>query len=107
VDLQLKANDSVLQHYRAALAFRKQHPALQKGNIKTYDAPEGVLAFTRELEGERLFCAFNMTDRSVIYDLPAGLEPKASGAPGIVAGPVSGSLSLGPFAAYIGVLAGA
>jgi alpha-glucosidase len=105
-DLQIKANDSVLQHYRATLAFRKQHPALQKGSIKTHDAPEGVLAFTRATAGETLFCAFNMTDKSIIYALPPGIEPRASGAPGIVSGPVGGSLSLGPFAAYIGVLAG-
>jgi alpha-glucosidase len=107
VDVQLKANDSVLQHYRAALAFRKQHPALQTGSIKTHDAPEGVLAFTRKADGEAMFCAFNMTDKPVVYDLPRGIEPKASGAPGIVADPVGGALSLGPFAAYIGVLAGA
>jgi len=106
-DLQLKANDSVLQHYKAALEFRRLHPALQKGDIATHDAPEGVLAFTRKSAGEALFCAFNMTDKSVIYDLPRGIDPKASGAPGIVAGPVGGSLSLGPFAAYIGILAGA
>ena len=105
-DLQINSNDSVLQHYKATLDFRKQHPALQKGDIQTHDAPEGVLAFTRKGGGETLFCAFNMTDKSVIYDLPPGIEPKASGAPGIVGGPVGGSLSLGPFAAYIGILAG-
>ncbi|HEY9009588.1 MAG TPA: alpha-glucosidase [Devosia sp.] len=103
-DLQLKANDSVLQHYKATLAFRRQHPALQKGGIEIHDAPDGVLAFTRAGEGEKLFCAFNMTDKAVVYELPAGIEPKASGAPGIVAGPTAGTLHLGPFAAFIGVL---
>ena len=107
VDVQINANDSVLHHYKATLEFRKQHPALQKGDIETHDAPDGVLAFTRKGGGEMLFCAFNMTDKSVIYDLPPGIDPKASGAPGIVSGPVGGSLSLGPFAAYIGILAGA
>ncbi len=105
-DLQIASNDSVLHHYRAMLSFRKQHPALQQGGIKTLDAPEGVLAFTRAAKGETLFCAFNMTDQPVIYALPEGMELRPSGAPGISEEPVGGSLSLGPFAAYIGTLAG-
>jgi alpha-glucosidase len=105
-DLQIASNDSVLHHYRAMLAFRKQHPALQQGSITTLDAPEGVLAFTRQAGGETLFCAFNMTDQPVVYTLPHGLELRPSGAPGISEEPVGGSLSLGPFAAYIGTSVG-
>ncbi len=47
VDRQVNDAGSVLSHYRAMLAFRKQHPALQRGTIETLDAPEGVLAFIR------------------------------------------------------------
>jgi alpha-glucosidase len=106
VDQQQKSNDSVLGHYRAMLEFRKQHEALAKGSIKTHDAPEGVLAFTRKADGETLFCAFNMSDQQVLYDLPAGLAPRSIGAPGTAGDPVGGTLSLGPFAAYIGALTG-
>jgi len=105
-DLQIASNDSVLHHYRTMLAYRRQHPALARGGIKTLDAPEGILAFTRSADGETMFCAFNMTDQPQIYALPAGMELRPSGAPSIVDGPVGGSLSLGPFAAYIGTLAG-
>ncbi|HZY50415.1 MAG TPA: alpha-amylase family glycosyl hydrolase, partial [Devosia sp.] len=39
VDRQEGDPRSVLQHYRDTLAFRKRHPALSKGTIKTLDAP--------------------------------------------------------------------
>jgi len=48
VDRQVADNGSVLSHYRAMLAFRRQHPALSGGRIKTLDAPETILAFIRE-----------------------------------------------------------
>ena len=50
---------SVLARYREVLAFRKRHPALRLGSIAFLDAPENVLAFVREADGERLLCAFN------------------------------------------------
>lgn len=104
VDVQVRANDSILAHYRAMLSFRKQHSALGKGDITLVDAPEGVLAFTRKDGGERLFCAFNMTEASVAYVLPKGIAPGPSGAPGSVAEPAGGTLSLPPFGGYIGIL---
>ncbi|HTJ58532.1 MAG TPA: alpha-glucosidase, partial [Devosiaceae bacterium] len=56
VDEQLKANNSVLEHYRAMLAFRKRHPALSKGSITLLDAPDGILAYTRQDDEEALLC---------------------------------------------------
>ncbi len=105
VDAQVADNNSVLSHYRAMLAFRKAHPALARGSIRTLDAPDGVLAFVRE-EGssERLYCAFNMSEKAVVVPVPEGFELAASGAPGIAAEPVEGILSLAPFGAYIGIL---
>lgn len=103
-DLQLRDNDSVLHHYRAMLAYRRQHPALQHGGLETLDAPDGILAFLRTSDEETLICVFNMTDQEIAYPLPAGMAPRWSGAPGIIAGPVEGTLSMGPFAAYIGLL---
>ena len=104
VDMQLRTNDSVLNHYRAMLSYRKKHRALMKGAIALTDAPEGVLAFIREDGGERLFCAFNMTSAAIVYPLPADIAPAPSDAPGSVAEPVGNALSLPPFGGYIGVL---
>jgi alpha-glucosidase len=104
VDRQVTDPTSVLAHYKAMLAFRKAHPALIRGTIKTLDAPEGVLAFLREGEGDRLYCAFNMSEKPVTVPVPAGFELTASDAPGIDYEPQEGALSLAPFGAYIGVV---
>ncbi len=104
VDRQVGDPSSVLAHYRAMLAFRKAHPALQRGSIETVDAADGVLAFFREEAGEKLYCAFNMSEKAALVTVPAGLDLVESGAPGIVDEPVSGTLSLAPFGAYIGIV---
>jgi len=96
--------NSVLAHYRAMLAFRRKHPALIKGGIRTLDAPEGVLAFIRDHGGERLYCVFNMSEKAALVDVPDGFTLVPSEAPGIVDEPVQSSLSLAPFGAYIGIL---
>ncbi len=49
---------SVLEQYRAMLAFRHATPALITGRTRFLDAPEPVLAFTR---GEALLCVFNLS----------------------------------------------
>ena len=104
VDRQVDDPRSVLHHYRDMLAFRHHHPALRYGTIKTLDAPEGVLAFIREDGHERLYCAFNMSEKAAIVRLPANYKLEPSDAPGIVDEPVEGTLSLAPFGAYIGIL---
>ena len=104
VDTQVSDNNSVLSHYKAILAFRKTHPALVRGSIETLDAPEGVLAFIRDEGKERLYCVFNMSEKAVVVPVPEGAELTVSGAPGIAAEPIEGTLSLAPFGAYIGIL---
>jgi alpha-glucosidase len=39
---------SFLSLYREALELRREHPALRAGDLRWLDAPEGVLAFTRD-----------------------------------------------------------
>jgi len=104
VDRQAADDGSVLAFYRAMLAFRRAHPALSRGTITTLDAPDGVLSFLREDGKERLYCVFNMSEKPVAVEVPAGFELMASGAPGIDVEPAQGALSLMPFGAYIGLL---
>ena len=54
---------SVLEHYRAMLAFRKGSNALRTGETSFFDLPEPLLAFTRQLEGETLLCVFNLSPK--------------------------------------------
>jgi len=104
VDEQLKANDSMLMHYRALLAFRRNHKSLAKGTVSLLDAPDGVFAFIRQGEGEALLCVFNMSDAQAVYAMPAGVAPLGIDAPGSLEGPVDGILMMPPFSSYIGAV---
>jgi len=104
VDTQDGVDGSVLEFYRALLAFRKAHKALAKGSITLLDAPGNLLAFEREGEGERLLCVFNMGATPAAFALPAGMAPRDAGCPGVTALPTGGSIALEPFGAYIGLL---
>jgi alpha-glucosidase len=55
---------SVLETYRALLAFRKGSKALLEGKTIFHDLPEPLLAFSRVAEGERLLCIFNLSSGS-------------------------------------------
>jgi alpha-glucosidase len=71
VDVQETDTSSTLAHTRKLLALRKEHPALVRGNISFLDAPEPILAFTREAEGEKLLCVFNLGEQPAPW---AGLD---------------------------------
>ncbi len=60
VDAQEKDKTSVLHFAREAIALRRRSPALRAGAIRFLDAPQGVLAFTRQDEDESLLCVFNL-----------------------------------------------
>lgn len=104
VDTQHGVEGSVLEFYRALLAFRKRHPALAKGKITLLDSSGDILAFTREEGQDRLLCVFNMGDKAAEFAIPAGLDPHHADCPGVIAAPIDGELDLEPFGAYIGVI---
>ncbi len=62
VAAQEAANDSVLHHYRAVIAFRKANVSLTLGKTRFLDAPDPVLAFTRTAPEQTLTCVFNLSD---------------------------------------------
>ncbi|WP_417426537.1 alpha-glucosidase family protein [Hoeflea sp.] len=78
VDAQEHVNASMLNHYRRLLAFRKQHPALAKGELEFIDCNDAVLGFIRRHGNEAIFCGFNLSDQEQFIDLPEGdLTPLA------------------------------
>ncbi|MGV8949569.1 MAG: alpha-amylase family glycosyl hydrolase [Cypionkella sp.] len=87
---QAGVEGSVLESYRAMLAFRRKTEALRAGATQFHDVPEPVLAFTR---GARLLCVFNLSPQTV--------EVRAAGL-GKAVGPsqaleiAEGKLVLGP-----------
>lgn len=52
--------ESTLRFAREIIALRKARPELSQGQIALLDAPDGILAFSREHEGSRIDCLFNM-----------------------------------------------
>jgi alpha-glucosidase len=63
VDAQDADADSTLNRTRAFLRWRKAHAPLLRGDSCFLDADEPVLAFERAVAGERLLCAFNLSDQ--------------------------------------------
>ena len=64
--------DSVLNAFRAFMAWRKTQPALVGGSIAFLDTAEPVLAFVREGDGQAVLAAFNLSAGAAEFDLPAG-----------------------------------
>ncbi len=72
--------DSTLEFYRAALAVRRQHPALGAGDdLSWLDAPDGVIAFRRDTPEASFICTVNLTGEPVA--LPAPGRPLLASAP--------------------------
>ncbi|HTJ58986.1 MAG TPA: alpha-glucosidase C-terminal domain-containing protein, partial [Devosiaceae bacterium] len=94
----------VLEHYRAMLAFRKRHPALSKGSITLLDAPDGILAYTRQDDEEALLCVFNMSEAPAVFTVPMGMVPRGIDAPGTLPDPENGTLEMPPFSAYLAAI---
>jgi len=53
--------DSVLNFYRTALAFRRDHVALLEGDIEFFAVGEPLLAYRREAGNESLVCLYNLS----------------------------------------------
>lgn len=61
---QMGVPDSVLEFYRAMLAFRRQSPALRSGKTRFFDLPEPLLAFQRGEGAGALACVFNLSPKA-------------------------------------------
>ena len=70
VQAQERDPGSVLQAARAFLHWRRAQPALVTGSIRFLDAPDNVLAFIREAEGQRLLLVFNLSAQAAEFALP-------------------------------------
>ncbi|TPJ56942.1 alpha-glucosidase [Mesorhizobium sp. B2-7-1] len=101
VNVQQGDASSLLEHYRRFLAFRRQHPALAKGDIDFIESDGDTVAFTRREGNERIVCAFNLGSKAAEINLGKGaLQPLPghgfSGQTG------SGPVRLGGYGAWFG-----
>ncbi len=86
VNIQAAANDSVLQHYKEVIAYRKGSAPLREGDVTFHDLPEPVLGFTRTAGAESLTCLYNLGPKPVAVKVTGEAE---------VTGPHEGSFAGG------------
>ncbi len=86
---------STLASTRWLIRLRKSSPALQRGDAVVGTAPAGVLAFRRELDGERLLCVFELAGRVTRFEAPADAGVVA--AVGLAEQAIGGDTRLDPF----------
>lgn len=67
IDRQDRAQDSVLNFTRRAIAFRRASLALRLGALDFLQAPENVVAFTRSFGAEKALCVFNIGDKPALW----------------------------------------
>jgi alpha-glucosidase len=75
---------SMLEHYRAVLAFRRQHAALRDGAMVDWAAEGGVFRFVRQGD-EVIYCAFNLSGEAASAALPEGRWERIGEAVGSIA----------------------
>lgn len=69
VSLQDADDNSILNAFRAFMAWRKTQPALLEGDIEFIETPEPILAFYRTHGGAKLLCVFNLADTDASFEL--------------------------------------
>ncbi|MCA0927634.1 alpha-amylase family glycosyl hydrolase [Ruegeria profundi] len=72
VDRSERDHDSILHHYRRAIALRHAHTALTSGAQVDMTQTGSVLTFIREDATEQVFCAFNLGPDTAEVALPEG-----------------------------------
>jgi alpha-glucosidase len=95
-------DSSVLAHYRRCLAFRRSHSALVTGTIRFLDAPDDVLAFVREGDGEAIVCLFNLGKAPARVTLPSPVHPIGDLGFGARPEPGGRAVTLAPAEAFFG-----
>ncbi len=75
VDAQQVAPESMLNHTRRLLHWRKDHPAMVRGSLRQLRLDGGLIGFERHCGADRGRCIFNLGREPCSVDLPAGWRP--------------------------------
>jgi alpha-glucosidase len=102
VEVQEKSAGSVLNSYRRFLAWRRKHPALQRGTIQFIDAPRGALALVRQNGQETILAAFNLSTQPLAVAVPRGWDVAPLEGPGFAQKMAGGSIELPAYGAFFG-----
>jgi alpha-glucosidase len=74
VNVQEADPASLLNFYRHLLAWRKQQPVMLRGALTLLPQHPQLLAFEREFKGQRVLCAFNLSEQPATLRLPANIS---------------------------------
>ena len=74
VDQQSGKEESLLEHYRRFLAFRRGCMPLVKGSLEGINVMGNVLSYLRVHENETVYCAFNMGSERVRCEIDTDRE---------------------------------
>jgi len=97
VSLQEDEPGALLHHYRRAIAFRRNHPALTVGTHDRMQAQDDVVYFTRTDGDQTIFCAFNVSETPSDFDMPPGNWLPIGAELGSAHTSADGRLHLGPW----------
>lgn len=105
-DRQEGRDDSILNHYRRLIGFRRDHPALVKGAIRFLPMGDPKLVvFVREHAGEQMLCAFNLGSEPAVAALEEGLSAISVPGHGMTGGDIAnGEIRLAGYGAWFGRL---
>lgn len=99
VDVQEADPFSTLQFARLIFTLRRQSAAMRLGSMEFLEAPEPILAFTRQAAGERVLCVVNLGAENARWRLPNGA--KAILGLQVVEDAANGELDLAPHGGLI------
>jgi alpha-glucosidase len=88
---------SLLHHYRRAIAFRRNHRALIKGEYENLGSKGDIFFFTRAVKGQRIFCAFNLSGEPSAMEMPEGRWLPIAAELGTTGPAPDGKLHMGPW----------
>ncbi|NAZ35289.1 alpha-amylase family glycosyl hydrolase [Rubellimicrobium sp. CFH 75288] len=97
VDAQENDEESVLNHYRKAIAWRRRHPALRIGVQSPMISAGDLVEFVRIGGGEQVFVAANLGEGRAPLVLPDGDWQETGEGLGIPVAPGMREATLGPW----------
>jgi len=96
VAVQLDDPASLLSLYRALLGYRKSSRALEVGDYRRLETPDGVYAYERNHNGSRVVVALSFTETPSRCDLGRAGKVTLSTIPGRTGEEVAGTVELRP-----------
>ncbi len=103
IDQQLQSSDSVHNHYRSFIKWRKTQNTLVEGDIAFVESSDNLLGFTRSKGNDVLLCYFNFSNtEQIVKNVAQGIDDINEVF--VSASASNGTITLPPYAVYFGRL---